>query len=252
MMVRKSNTIFILGIIVWLLLVPLSNGYCQTEVVTITEDYSSPQNYAFELRFGLYRPEVDDEFGGEKTPYRDIFGTDSNLLFGVELDWQITSIYIGSLGIGGFIGYFRDEGKALLPGNTNSAQEEVTFNILPLELILIIRIDILADKVKIPIVPYFKSGLCYYIWWSEAGDSLSKNDKGEDALGGIWGYKLGTGIMLRLDQFDLKTAKDFDREWGVNHTSLFFEWFWTKVNNFEQGGLNLSDSSWSVGIALEF
>lgn len=252
MLYRSKTTGIFIFITICIILYYPAEGYLQPLITSKLEYYESPQNYAFELRFGLYRPDVDEEFGGEHTPYKDIFGTDTNLLFGAELDWQITSIFIGTLGIGGFIGYFRDTGNALLPGSNISSEQEVTFNILPLELLVVIRIDWLADNLKIPLVPYLKSGLCYYIWWSDSGGKLSEDTNGNSALGGIWGYKVAGGLMLRLDQFDIKTAKDFDREWGVNHSYLFFEWYWAKVNNFEQGGLSLGDSTWSAGIALEF
>ena len=48
--------------------------------------YKSPQRFAFELTFGPYIPDIDSEFNGARTPYKDYFGSGSNLLTRVEFD----------------------------------------------------------------------------------------------------------------------------------------------------------------------
>jgi hypothetical protein len=46
----------------------------------------SPQDWAFEVRFGQYPPRVDNGLAG--TPYKNIFGTKKRWQGGAELDWQ--------------------------------------------------------------------------------------------------------------------------------------------------------------------
>ena len=61
--------------------------------------YRSPQRFAFELTFGPYRPDIDSEFNGARTPYKDYFGSGQDLLTRIELDYQFWHRY-GSLAAG--------------------------------------------------------------------------------------------------------------------------------------------------------
>ena len=62
----------------------------------------SPQNFAFELRFSPYRPQIDEEESlNGKTPFADAFGDKPRLYIGAEFDWQIFRIpYVGTIGPG--------------------------------------------------------------------------------------------------------------------------------------------------------
>ena len=63
--------------------------------------YRSAQNFALELRFSPYRPQVDQEPGIQGTPFADSFGTKPRLYFGIEFDWQVYRIpYVGTIGPG--------------------------------------------------------------------------------------------------------------------------------------------------------
>ena len=64
--------------------------------------YDSPQNFALELRVGMYEPEVDSDTRlGGKHPYADSFGDKSRVMLGAELDWQVLKIpHVGTLGPG--------------------------------------------------------------------------------------------------------------------------------------------------------
>ena len=64
------------------------------------EPPESPQAFALELRFGPYRPKIDDELPAAR-PYESTFGTDKRLYMGFELDWQAVRIpFVGTLGPG--------------------------------------------------------------------------------------------------------------------------------------------------------
>src|SRR5262249_22315488 len=80
--------------------------------------HRSPENWAFELRFGPYRPDVDSEFGGRTMPYQEFFGSGASLLFGFEVDYQLWHRF-GSFGIGGSFGWFSDSNKACAPATCN-------------------------------------------------------------------------------------------------------------------------------------
>ena len=50
--------------------------------------YHSAQNFALELRFSPYRPQVDEEPGLVGKPFESAFGDKPRLYMGLELDWQ--------------------------------------------------------------------------------------------------------------------------------------------------------------------
>src|SRR5262249_55084799 len=51
--------------------------------------YRSGQDFALELRFSPYRPQVDDEPGLKGKPFEQAFGDNPRLYVGLELDWQV-------------------------------------------------------------------------------------------------------------------------------------------------------------------
>ena len=51
--------------------------------------YRSPQNFALELRFSPYKPQIDEEPGLANAPYHQTFGSMRRLLVQFELDWQV-------------------------------------------------------------------------------------------------------------------------------------------------------------------
>ena len=214
----------------------------------------SPQVGAFELKFGPYTPNVDEEpslKASGTTPYKDMFGDDWMFLTVIELDWQFMRIPGASLGVGGSMGFMQEYTKSENEFGVESADYTV-LNVMPFALLGVVRVDALADHLGIPIVPYFKGGLCWYLWWVLGGGSVASAG-GEDAVGGTPGWQINPGIMLRLDQFDTMSARTFDNEIGVNHSYIFAELLWATVEGFGRDDfLYLSDTTFMIGIALEF
>jgi hypothetical protein len=60
------------------------------------------------------------------------------------------------------------------------------------------------------------------------------------------------GVSLLLDVLEPRFARDFDTSLGVNHSYLFAEYTYAKVNNFGGEGFNLSDRYWMFGLALDY
>jgi hypothetical protein len=213
----------------------------------------SPQIGAFEVKFGPYYPNIDSEFKGAHYPYRDTFGSDDLFLTQFELDWQFLAIYdIATVGIGGVLGFMWKEAKARFEGREERSGEETSITILPLALQLVLRFDMLAERGYFPLVLYGKFGLNYYVWWIENQRGIAKygNDRGE---GGTYGYQFSPGVMLRLDEFEPRVARTFDNEIGVNHSYIFFEFLWAKVEGHtKENVLRLSDNTYLIGLAFEF
>lgn len=210
----------------------------------------SPQNFAFELKFGAYSPRVDRKLGG--TPYKDIFGGGGFFFAQIEFDWQFWH-KVGSLAVGFSIGFGRDKGKALDKSTKEPASDSAEFNVLPLSIDLVYTFDYLARKFNIPLVPFGKIGLDYYLWWTRLSTGEIPIVDGKKGYGGTWGWHVKGGVKILLDFFAQGMADTFDAEIGVNNSYIFAEVLYARVDNFGRGkSLELSALAFMFGLAIEF
>lgn len=212
----------------------------------------SPQNAAFELRFGPYNPKIDDNLA---TPvYADFFGDANRYMFGIEADWQAWRVpYLGTLGVGVGWGYTQMAGtnkvEFVVDGEAppNIAQES-TLNIMPFYGVGVLRIDTFARNFKVPIVPYAKLGLSWAFWWINDGIGTATTDSGQEGKDVSFGYQASLGGMFLLDILDPAAALSADVDSGVNNSYLFFEW---SMSNYGGDQMNVGSSNWVTGLAFE-
>jgi len=218
----------------------------------------SPRYGAFELRFGPHRPDSNAiRVTDEALSNGDVFGARESMFRAeLELDWQFARIKeVMSFGVGGLWGFMREEGKALYVDDTGAMQESsdtTALNVMPFGLVGVIRLDVLHEKLSVPLQPYFKGGLAWYVWWTRtAGET--------DNSGGTPGFILMPGLAIQLDWIDETTARTFDNEVGVNNSYIFFEYVYARVEGFgDSGKMPLSPTNigahgtWMVGLCLEF
>lgn len=216
---------------------------------------SSPQHFAFELRLGTFLPRIDEEPGLSGKPFETIFGDDKRIYVGFEFDWQALRIpYFGTLGPGVSWGYTHMSAKAKLSDSDEESAESTGLAIQPMYLAAVLRIDVLARELSVPLVPYGKAGLGYSLWRSTNDSGTSVRD-GIEAKGHSSGTHFALGGMLLLDVFDPSAALLFDENLGVNNSYLYFEWYWSNVGNGlieDKPQLRVGTSSWVAGVALEF
>lgn len=213
----------------------------------------SPQIGLVEARFGAYNPRVDKSVPNG-TPYADTFGDKTRYMVGLEGDWQLLRIpHLGTLGPGLGWGYTRANGYARLTSDMNERSEEQTsLTIMPIYLVAVLRVDMLAREIGIPIVPYAKLGMGTALWWS--------NDGGETAYAGdvkgsgiSYGPQYALGGMFLLDILDQQTARDADVSLGINNSYIFGEWYGSELDAFgSTKRLNAGANTWVVGLAIEF
>jgi len=214
----------------------------------------SPRYGAFEIKFGPYRPNVDEEPGLTGTPYADTFGAkESMFLTTLELDWQFLRVPGVSFGLGGSFGFMQEYAKARTVETGQVSSDYTVLNVMPFALLAVIRIDAIADFLSVPVVPYFKIGLNWYLWWVlGAGETIES--------GGTMGWQMNPGLAIRLDGFDQMSARTFDNEAGINHSFIFFELLWARVEGLGRGDdyMHLSPVNWGkagafqIGLGLEF
>ncbi len=207
----------------------------------------SAQRFALELRFGPYRPAIDDAFPTQR-PYEKVFGSDARIAFGLELDWQLLRIpYVGTLGPG--IGWSYTHMSAQAYFNTGEASaEETNLAIMPTYGVAVVRFDELARRTVVPLVGYAKAGIGYGIYWT--GNEVETQRRGH-----TWGTHFALGGMFLLDIIDHRSAVEIDSEWGVNNTYVFFEWMVSNLDDFkgsrDPSAMHIGTNTWMLGLAFE-
>jgi hypothetical protein len=218
----------------------------------------------FELKFGPYTPAVDRAVPGGKTPYADTFGNLPQLMTQLEVDLELFHFrHVGTLGVGFTWGYWQNSANAFNVDMSGArVQDTTTFTVMPLIPQIVYRYDVLAMRTKIPIVPYAKVGLAYYLYWIRDGNGAVSNckdplaclrvDNGKGA-GGIYGFTVNVGAAFLLDFVDRATARIAKHEVGLYHTYVFAEFNLAVINDFGKSDtLNLSSETFLAGIAFEF
>ncbi len=218
------------------------------------KSFRSPQNFALELRFGPYKPNIDEEAGlksGGPGPYQRAFGTMPRLMVAVEFDWQALRIpYIGSLGPGLGVGY-TSMGATVTTLSGRESGDETSLEIYPLWGVGVLRIDTLWRNLGIPLVPYGKFGIAAAPWRaSNSGGTASANNV--SGKGTTWGTQLAGGLMFALDAIDPGAARNMDNMLGINGTYLFAEFYSLGLSGIGQDKpLLVGAQSWTAGFAFE-
>ncbi len=232
-------------------------------------------HFALEIKMGAYSPDIDSSPGlGGKKPFSDLFGAGGErpggaLISSLEFDWQLLHGAFGSLGIGGGVGFSRRSAQAFeydrstgqyvscqLSSCTRSG-DTTALSVMPITLELVYRFDLIALRTYVPIVPYLKGGVGYYLWWIENGSgsiaTYNSNGMSDRGIGGTFGLVAHPGVALLLDRFDEATARTVRSEIGIQHTYAFGELHYAWVNGFNSSTkMVLSDLTWNAGLAFEF
>jgi hypothetical protein len=243
----------LLGVLLFSLLAPRR---AEARYYDIQSAYQpSPQWFAVELKFGPYKPDVDTEFGriGGGGPYRDVFGRKLRLMTQLTFDVQFLKKH-GTLGVGGTMGIFAAQGKALLESGETSS-DTTSLNVIPMILQLVYRWDYAAKRWNVPLVPYVRAGVVYAFYWITQGSgNLARfPSSGNKAHGGVWGYQINVGLAFLLDSLEPSSAKKLDSEMGVNHTYLFCEFVHSGIDDFGGDRLRLGMKySLLAGLTAEF
>jgi hypothetical protein len=218
--------------------------------------------FGVEFKGGPYLPDMGrpSQSGGDPA-FETVFSRQgSNALFQLAFDLQLFRAF-GTAGVGGSFGFMQWVGKGVFGENLSTKSRDTTvFNILPLTLVGFYRFDWLADNSPVPLVPYVRGGLAYYIWWvtnSNGHVSRLRGDTStsEDDLlgrGGKFGVTGTAGIALMLNHLEPNAAVSLYNATGIRGSYLFVEVEAAKVDGFGGDGFDLSEVNWALGIYLEF
>jgi hypothetical protein len=223
------------------------------------------------LRFGPYIPEIDKQLGGDPGPYEQMFGSGSAVMPVLDVDWLFYRGF-GQLGIGGSVGAMWRSAQAYEAGTDpndpmrpRSEGDGTNFRLVPLAATVVYRFTYLDDNYGIPVVPYVRGGLSYYIWWigAPSGNTAVIRDPAgcdpdEDgcsenrARGGTIGVQGSIGLAIRAERIDAGAARSM-RQGGVEHAGFYAELSLAKVDGFgNDKKLSVGDRTWFVGVDFEF
>lgn len=214
--------------------------------------YRSAQNFALELRFSPYKPQIDQEPGLENAPYHQTFGSKRRLLVQLEFDWQILRIpHFGTVGPGVSVGY-TSMSETVKTVSGRDSGDETALDVFPFYAVGVVRADALWQDLKIPIVPYAKAGVAMGIWRAtNTGEtSVANNVSGK---GTSWGTQLAGGVAFALDSLDQGASRNMDNATGINNTYFYVEAYWLALNGIGQSNaLRIGTVSWAMGLTFEF
>jgi hypothetical protein len=215
-------------------------------------DYTS-QPFAMELRFGPYRPNVDDNLSAPV--YDSFFGDKARFMMGFEFDFQAwRAPHVGTIGLGLGWGYTQVSGAnkipegAPAPDNDVPVTQESTLNIMPFYAVAVARIDVLSREFHVPLVPYGKFGLSYARWWVKNGIGLAHSDEGVSGKAASTGTQAALGIMFHLDWLERSAAVTLDNEASINNSYLFLEW---SASDYPGDQMDVGSNNWVTGLAVE-
>jgi MYXO-CTERM domain-containing protein len=222
------------------------------------ETYKRPDRFLLvAVKVDRYDPKVDSEAGLTGNPYHQTFGPRAPLRWQVEADWEVWHPF-GSLLIGGTVGYWQNFGKGRLAGDVGTRSDDTALlDVIPIGLILTYRFDYLADLYpRFPLIPYVQGGLMRAFWASFNGvGDISRDPTGQGGHGSGWtpGYTTAVGVAIALDAIDPDLSREAYQDTGIQRSSVFAEYGWTRLDGFRSGrALILSDRAFRFGVAIEF
>ena len=218
------------------------------------------------IRVGPYVPQIDKQFGQEPGPYHEMFGG-YKIVPMLDID-RIVWRGFGQLGFGGSIGYMQNSASAWADGSTpgmpdrpRSEGDKNVFRLLPLALTATYRLTVLDDEYGIPVVPYIRGGLAYYVWWLRTNGNTAEacwdgshtsNCDADKALGATVGVVGSIGLAVRAERVDANAAISM-RQSGIEHAGFYAELSLAKVDGFGSDyKLSVGDTTWFAGVNFEF
>jgi hypothetical protein len=243
-----------------------------TDESSPTADQPARVKWHAGVRVGPYIPGIDKQLGLSPGPYKAMFGDSGNpsayaILPMLDVE-RIVWRGFGQLGFGGSAGFMGKKAHAFVagsdpndPNRPRSAGDTNSFRLVPLSANAVYRFSYLDDEYGIPIVPYVKAGLAYYIWWVNApsGDfaKICKDGGMEPcALNKAAGASLGVqgtiGIAIRAERIDATAAQSMHNS-GIEHAGFYAEFQAAKVDGFGSAKkLSVGDNTWFAGVDFEF
>ncbi len=206
------------------------------------------------IKLGPYIPDIDHSPGVTGAPYATMYGTKWHVLPVVEVDYLILHPPGGQLGIGGSIGWFSRVANSFKMGSTTerATGDTTRFAMIPVAADVVYRLTTLDDEYGIPVVPYLRGGLSYYVWYITDPNGSFADVMGNKARGASLGVQGSVGVALRAEEIDADAAAQM-RDSGIDHAGFYAEYQLGWVDGFGKSTkLSLGDHTWFAGVDFEF
>jgi hypothetical protein len=207
---------------------------------------------------------VDREFSGDVQPFRRMFGKGPFFMSQIELDRFLFRFH-GDLGVGLTVGFLRTSAHAFVDDGTGNPElnpngkpirtdaDRTGFRLVPTAVSAVYRYTGLDDAFGVPLVPYAKAGLAYYLWWITEPDGSIATVEGDRARGASLGYQAAVGLAVRAERLDPSAEISLRNELGIAHAGFFGELSLARVDGFGAADkLSVGDLTWLAGIHFEF
>lgn len=237
-----------------------------TDTTTLGDEESTDVDWHAGLRLGPYIPQIDKQFGMTPGPYEQMFGSSSSWLPMFDVDRTILRRY-GLVMVGLSAGYMSKSAHAWAvcqpddlgcidtpgdPNRTRSKGDTNSFHLLPLALTASYRYTLLDDNWGVPVVPYLRGGLAYYVWWVDGPNGSVSTVGSNSAKGASLGLVGSLGVQIRAERIDADAARSM-RDSGIEHAGFFAEVQAAWVNGFGKSSkLSVGDNTWFAGVDFEF
>ena len=193
----------------------------------------SPELFAFDIRLGPYQPYSPGN------GFRRFYQDDKGPMLQVELDMLPFRIpYVGRIGGGLSFGWSKHTAGGCIDADCNvRADQNNKLTLLPVTPMAVLRVDVLARELGVPLVFAGKIG-ADFLFWREKAD-------GKDSGYGV-GLHWAAQVALELDWIEPRRARGLDEDWGINHTYLFIEFFGIRTSGLRD------PFTWAGGLGLSF
>ena len=208
----------------------------------VPEFSGSPEHFGLEVRVGMYQPEgLGDTFSSP-----NYFGGD----IGPHLSAQV-HYFPGRIDILGLFGFGLSLGWSQwdtnTPGGGTTETERNVFEILVIQPMVLWRFDTLARELNIPLVLTPKLGFDFARWLTSPGSAANPSPEGWSL-----GPRFAGKISLELDFLEPRAARQLDEEWGINHSELFVEFYYSMAGDIITGELPITGWGWAAGLGFTF
>jgi hypothetical protein len=174
----------------------------------------------------------------------------------------------GQLGVGVSVGYLGRKARAFTldskPADDPRARgaDVNKFRLIPTAVTAVYRFTWLDDEYGIPVVPYARAGLSYYVWWVSLANgkfaeactdgTMTAGCTTTKGLGGSLGVQGSIGLAIRAERIDASAAMSM-RQSGIQHAGIYAELSAASVNGFgSDKKLSVGDRTWFAGVEFEF
>jgi len=210
----------------------------------------APRRWLVAFKLDRYDPQIDSEKSLTAQPYHDIFHGRAPLRYQVEVDYQALHPF-GAVLFGVTAGFWQNHGKGLLHSTGAPSSDTATLDVVPFGVVAGYRLDWFADRYRwLPVVPYAQAGLTAALWASFNGTgNVSSSPSGGRGSGWSYGYTTVLGVAVDLGAIDESLAREAYVGTGIQRTSLFAEYGWTRLNDFGKSGALILRR---FGVSVEF